>query len=233
MVVAGVGTSYTPSFQEMQVKAGVRVFANQGCAAMGYDLPAVIGAAVSRQGKAGRTICVTGDGSIQMNLQELQTIVNYNLPIKIFILENDGYLAIKTTQKSFFKGHFTGADSKSGVKCPNMSKIAAAYGIPYIGVSENGEVLSESISTTLNSDGPMICEIHMHPEQTLLPKPSSYMDKETGKMSSAPLEKMAPFMSEELQAKCVYKPVINKLTNIKTGGVNRSLYLISSGLKAA
>jgi len=204
VVVTGNGTAYTCTYQAMRVKQGVRVFANQGCAAMGYGLPAAIGACVSNQ--QGRTICVTGDGSIQMNLQELQTLVTYRLPLKLFVLENESYLAIKTTQKSFFKGHFTGSNPASGVICPDLSKIAAAYGIPYISISENGQALTDAISATLATEGPVICEVHMHPEQTLFPKSASFMDKETGKMSSAPLEKMAPFMPEELQRRCIYEP---------------------------
>lgn len=204
VVVTGNGTAYTCTYQAMRVKQGVRVFANQGCAAMGYGLPAAIGACVSNQ--QGRTVCVTGDGSIQMNLQELQTLVTYRLPLKLFVLENESYLAIKTTQKSFFKGHFTGSNPASGVICPDLSKIAAAYGIPYITISENGQALRDAISATLATEGPVICEVHMHPEQTLFPKSASFMDKETGKMSSAPLEKMAPFMPEELQRRCIYEP---------------------------
>ena len=127
------------------------------------------------------------------------------MPLKIFVLENEGYLAIKTTQKSFFKGEFTGSNPASGVICPNLSKIAAAYGIQYVGISENGQALKDAIAQTLNYEGPMICEIHMHPEQTLFPKSASFMDKETGKMSSAPLEKMAPFMDDDLQAECVFQ----------------------------
>lgn len=206
VVVTGNGTAYTCTFQAMKVNKGVRVFANQGCAAMGYDLPAAIGASVANPD--GRTILVTGDGSLQMNIQELQTIVTNKLPIKIFVLENEGYLAIKTTQKSFFGGHFTGSNPISGVECPNLEKIAAAYGIPYLCTNENGEMLEEIIRKTLDQDGPVICEIHMHPEQTLFPKSASFMD-ENGKMSSAPLEKMAPFMPDKLQSKCKYT-----LTNI-------------------
>lgn len=201
VVVTGNGSAYTSTYQAMQVKKGVRVFANQGCAAMGYDLPAAIGAITSN--KYGRTILITGDGSIQMNIQELQTLVTYRMPLKIFILENEGYLAIKTTQKSFFAGNFTGSNPKSGVICPDMAKIANAYGIPYIKVKEEGVILDNSIEKTLNTDGPMICEIVMHPEQTLYPKSASFMD-ESGKMSSAPLEKMAPFMEEQLQRKCIF-----------------------------
>ena len=201
VVVTGNGTAYTCTYQAMQVNEGVRVFANQGCAAMGYGLPASIGACVSNEN--GKTICVTGDGSIQMNLQELQTIVTYKLPLKLFVLENESYLAIKTTQNAFFKGNFTGSNPASGVVCPDLKRIAEAYGIPFVRVSSN-EALESTISEVLNAEGAMICEVKMHPEQTLFPKSASFMDKKTGKMSSAPLEKMAPFMSEELQAECVF-----------------------------
>jgi acetolactate synthase I/II/III large subunit len=203
IVVTGNGTAYTSTYQAMKVNKGVRVFANQGCAAMGYGLPAAIGACVSNTN--GRTICITGDGSIQMNIQELQTIVTNRLPLKIFILENESYLAIKTTQKSFFNGRFTGSDPSSGVVCPDMQRISAAYGIPFVRVSDN-ESLPSVISTVLSSVGPMICEVKMSPEQTLYPKSASFMDKQTGKMSSAPLDKMAPFMNDELQQQCVYIP---------------------------
>lgn len=202
VVVTGNGTAYTCTYQAMQVNEGVRVFANQGCAAMGYGLPASIGACVSNEN--GKTICVTGDGSIQMNLQELQTIVTYKLPLKLFVLENESYLAIKTTQKAFFKGNFTGSNPASGVVCPDLKRIAEAYGIPFVRVSSN-EALESTINEVLNAEGAMICEVKMHPEQTLFPKSASFMDKKTGKMSSAPLEKMAPFMSDELQGLCNFK----------------------------
>lgn len=201
--VTGNGTAYTCTYQAMQVNKGVRVFANQGCAAMGYDLPAAIGAVTSN--KRGKTVLVTGDGSLQMNIQELQTLVTYKMPLKIFVLENEGYLAIKTTQKAFFGGKFTGSNPTSGVICPNLEKIAGAYGIPYTSCNENGQPLCDTIAKVLASDGPMICEIHMHPEQTLFPKSASFMDKNTGKMSSAPLEKMAPFMDDDLQEDCKYE----------------------------
>lgn len=210
VVVTGNGTAYTCIYQAMQVNKGVRVFANQGCAAMGYDLPAAIGAVVSNEAKTngvkgGKTVLVTGDGSLQMNIQELQTLITYKMPLKIFVFENEGYLAIKTTQKSFFKGEFTGSNPASGVICPNLTKIAYAYGIKYTSCNENGQKLVDTIAETLASEGPMICEIHMHPEQTLFPKSASFMDKKTGKMSSAPLQKMAPFMSDKLQTECEYK----------------------------
>ena len=139
-----------------------------------------------------------------MNLQELQTLVTYKLPLKVFVLENESYLAIKTTQTSFFHGHFTGSDPNSGVVCPDMKKISAAYGIPFLRVSDNS-LLNSTINEVLNMDGPVICEIKMHPMQTLFPKSASFMDKNTGRMSSAPLEKMAPFMDDKLQNECYYE----------------------------
>lgn len=201
-VVTANGTAYTSTFQIMQVPKGVRVFANQGCASMGYDLPAAIGAAVSGS-YSGHTICISGDGSIQMNLQELQTILNYKLPIKIFMFENDGYLAMKTTQKSFFEGRYTGTDSKSGIICPDMIKIAQAYGYPTMDIRDE-DLLDETIKKALDIDGPVFVQIHMPPFQTLLPKAASFLNNDTGQMTSAPLEKMAPFMNDELQAECEF-----------------------------
>jgi acetolactate synthase-1/2/3 large subunit len=207
VVVTGNGTAYTSTFQAMQIGKGVRVFANQGCAAMGYDLPAAIGACVSNVG--GRTILITGDGSIQMNIQELQTIVAYALPVKIFVLENEGYLAMKTTQQAFFDGRYTGCDPSSGVVCPDMQKIAAAYNIPFSRVSDEGSRLIKAIQDVLGAPGAMICEIKMHPLQTLYPKSASFMD-DNGKMTSAPLEKMAPFMPDDLQQACVFSNTLNE-----------------------
>lgn len=201
VVVTGNGTAYTSIYQAMKVPKGVRVFANQGCAAMGYDLPAALGAAVSNVN--GRTVLITGDGSIQMNIQELQTLITYDLPLKIFILENEGYLAIKTTQTTFFEGRFTGSNPRSGVICPSMERIAAAYGIPFMRISEEGSILQKVISSVLNSKTAMICEVKMHPMQTLFPKSASFMD-DNGKMNSAPLDRMAPFMDDELQKKCIF-----------------------------
>lgn len=200
VICTGNGTAYTSTFQAMNVKKGMRVFANQGCASMGYDLPAAIGACVANNKQ--RTVLVTGDGSIQMNLQELQTIQSYKLPIKVFVLENKGYLAIKTTQTAFFQKHYVGSNPESGVICPDMSKIASAYGIPFIRISQE-EKLIESINKVINSDGAYICEIVMDPEQTLFPKASSGVDK-YGKMYSLPLEKMYPFLKDEIQEKCIF-----------------------------
>lgn len=200
IVITGNGTAYTSTYQVVKIKKGMRLIANQGCAAMGYDLPAAIGACIANNLK--KLILITGDGSIMMNLQELQTIKVHQLPIKIFVLENQGYLAIKTTQKSFFNSHFVGSSPESGVVCSDFKKIAKAFDIKYIKIETNQE-LSEKIKNALKDDIPVLCEIKTNPFQTLYPKVSSAID-EKGKIFSKPLENMFPFLSAEDLKKCYY-----------------------------
>jgi len=198
VVVTGNGTAYTGTYQIMPINKGVRLFANQGCASMGYDLPAAIGASISRNKKP--VILVTGDGSIQMNIQELQTIAAHNLPIKIFVLENDGYLAMKTTQVAFFDRRFCACDKSSGVFCSDMGKLAEAYGIRFCRI-KNEKWLRNQIKKVLNYNGPIICEIKMDPFQTLFPKAYSAFDKK-GKIYSKPLQDMYPTLPPELLEEC-------------------------------
>lgn len=198
LVVTGNGTAYTGTYQIMPINKGVRLFANQGCASMGYDLPAAIGASIGRNKKS--TIVITGDGSIQMNLQELQTINSSRLPIKIFVLENDGYLAIKTTQTAFFKGNFCGSNPKSGVVCSSMKDIARAFNLKYFAIKHNKNI-KNTIKRVLEFQGPAICEIKMNPLQTLYPKAYSAFD-ENGKIYSKPLQDMFPILPENILEEC-------------------------------
>ncbi len=194
LVVTGNGTAYTGTFQVMRLRRGVRVFTNQGCASMGYDLPAAIGACIARDRKP--VVCITGDGSIQMNIQELQTIVALNLPIRIFVLNNCGYLAIRTTQNTYFEGRYVGSCPEGGVSCPDMLRIANAYGIPAQRVSDPGD-LDAALDATLKAEGPVICEVMMDPNQTLYPKLSSVV-RPDGAMISKPLEDMYPLLRRDL-----------------------------------
>jgi acetolactate synthase I/II/III large subunit len=189
-VVTGDGTAYTGTWQAITIKRGQRVFTNSGCAAMGYDLPAAIGACFARDKR--RVICITGDGSIQMNLQELQTIVHHRLPIKIFVLNNNGYLAIRMTQDAYFGSRYVASDPSSGVSCPDMLAVAAAYGIPARRVSTM-DALEQELAGALEADGPSICEIMMSPAQPLIPKLASEVMPD-GRMISKPLEDMYPFL---------------------------------------
>jgi acetolactate synthase-1/2/3 large subunit len=193
IIVTGNGTAYTSTFQAFQIKQGQRMFANVGSAAMGYDLPAAIGASIASS--RGEVICVTGDGSIQMNIQELQTIVNYHLPIKIFVFNNDGYLSIKMMQKNFFNGNYVGSTPETGICLPNLEKISLAYQIPYFRINNHDE-LKLGILQSLTKKGPIICEVFTDPFETLYPKTSS-VRLEDGRLISKPLEDLYPFLSRE------------------------------------
>lgn len=160
---------------------------------MGFALPATIGTYLANPNTT--TIGVTGEGSFQFNIQELQTIVHNNLPIKIFILNNGGYLSIKNTQTKFFNKRFSGTGPSSGVSFPDAEKIAYAYGIPFKRISTL-EDLTKNLPSILNSDTYFLCEIMCPPDETIYPT-SATLQTEDGKLVSQPLENMAPFLSKE------------------------------------
>ena len=180
VVVTGNGTAYTGTFQVMKIKKGVRVFTNQACASMGYDLPAAIGAAIADPGKT--IVLITGDGSIHLNIQELETVIAYGLPIKIFVLNNQGYLAIRTTQDTYFEGRHIGSDRGGKLFLADILKIAVAFGIPSKRISGK-DILSSEIEEVLSASGPIVCEVMMDPKQTLYPKLSSTVEDD-GKIIS-------------------------------------------------
>jgi len=193
VLVSANGTACVALFQAGIVKNGQRIFWNSGCASMGYDLPASIGACVANGRKP--VVCLAGDGSIQMNIQELQTIIAYNLPVKIFVLNNDGYISIRQTQESFFKGRYTACDPRSGVTFPQMLKVAAAYGFPVFSIKDHSG-MDAVIGDVLRSKGPALCEVMLSTTQRFVPKVASQL-KPDGKMVSKPLEDMFPFLPRE------------------------------------
>ena len=202
--VFGNGTACVSSYQSLDVKPNQRVIVNSGCAAMGYDLPAAIGACFGNNKKP--VICVTGDGSIQLNIQELQTIVHYKLPIKIFVLNNQGYISIRNTQKSFFNGFFVGSNKESGVSCPDMIKIAKAYGIRTLTIKNHREIESK-INEVLSYPEAILCDVKINPEEKMYPKLSSEK-KEDGTIVSKPLEDMYPFLDRnEFKKNMIIKPI--------------------------
>jgi acetolactate synthase I/II/III large subunit len=195
VIVCGDGAACVVTFQVAHLERGQRLWTNAGSASMGYDLPAAIGAAVARGGK--RVICLAGDGSVQMNLQELQTVVHYRLPIKLFVLNNGGYQSIRQTQLAYF-GRLVGESPVSGVSFPDMVKIGAAYGLP--SARMEGLDFEEQLDSILAADGAFVCEVMLDPKQQFEPKLSSRQLPD-GKMVSSPLEDMFPFLSrEELRA---------------------------------
>ncbi len=191
IVVCGNATACIVTFQVAAIKRGQRLFSNSGSASMGHDLPAAVGAAVARDG--GRVICLAGDGSVQLNIQELQTVAHHQLPIKLFVLNNDGYLSIRLTQSNFFK-RYVGESPRSGVSFPDMMKVATAYELPAVRI-EGPEFMS-AVDRALDSPGPYVCEVMLDPEQEFEPKLSSRQLPD-GRIVSAPLEDLYPFLPRE------------------------------------
>ena len=191
VVVCGNGSACVITFQVAHIQKGQRLFTNSGDASMGYDLPAAVGAAIARDGK--RVICLAGEGSIQLNIQELQTVVHHQLPIKIFVLNNSGYVSIRQTQLGFF-GRLVGESPESGVSFPDMAKIAQAYGIPSWRIDHQNFV--PSIDQSLDAPGPVLCEVILDPNQQFEPKLSSRQLPD-GRIVSAVLEDMYPFLERQ------------------------------------
>lgn len=192
VLVAGNGSACVCLFQAGIVKKGQRQFFNSGDASMGYDLPAAIGAAAA---SGRRTICLTGDGSIMMNLQELETIRLHRLPVKIFIVNNDGYVSIKQTQNNFFEGRNCGAGRSSGVSIPDFIHIAEAFDIKAVKLEKPADI-DTVVNEVLESEGPMVCEVMVNPDYIFLPKLSA-RKLEDGTMVSPSLEDMFPFLDRE------------------------------------
>lgn len=202
--VFGNGTACVSSYQSLRLYENQKVVVNSGCASMGYDLPAAIGACFAN-GK-GNTICVTGEGSLQMNIQEFQTIIHHRLPIKIFVLNNAGYISIRNTQNNFFKGHKVGSDKDSGVSFPDTVNLAQAYGFEACRIEIQLNLKGE-LEEILSKPGAVVCEIMLSPTEKMEPKLSSEI-KPDGKMISKPLEDMFPFLPrEEFYKNMIIKPV--------------------------
>lgn len=202
-VICGDGTACVTTFQAAFLQENQRLFTNSGSASMGYDLPAAIGAAIAGEGK--RIICLAGDGSIQMNLQELQTIATHRLPIKIFVLNNKGYHSIRQTQHNFFPDNIIGCGEEDGLGFPDFEKLAAVYGFPYHACRSHAD-LEKTITSTLDNPSAVICEIFLDLQQQFAPKLASKRLPD-GRMTSPALEDMAPFLDrEELQSNLIIPP---------------------------
>lgn len=195
------------TYQAIRFPYGARILTNSGCAPMGYGLPAAIGACFANNKK--NTICIEGDGSIQLNIQEFQTIVHHALPIKIFIYNNRGYVSIRLTQKNLFQGRYVASSPESGVSYPNMIKIAKAYGIHTEKIDSNNQI-EKKIKKVLSYKGPVLCEINVSPTQEFLPKAASRQLPD-GSFVSRPLEDMYPFLTKEELKKNMFIPLIDDL----------------------
>jgi acetolactate synthase-1/2/3 large subunit len=204
VIVTGDGTACIATFQSVQLRAGQRLFSDSGCAPMGFDLPAAIGACIAHE--RGRVMCIAGDGSIMLNVQELQTLRGHSLPVKLFIFNNNGYLSIRLTQDNFFPGNPVGAGPASGVTFPDFAKLAAGFDLPFVRVTRNAD-LDSAIRATLAIDGPAVCEVVLDAAQPFSPRVSSKRLPD-GTMVTAPLEDMFPFLSESELAENMVVPMI-------------------------
>jgi acetolactate synthase-1/2/3 large subunit len=205
IVVVGNGSASVVGSQAFFIKKRQRFIMNCAVSAMGYDLPAAIGACIANDRK--EVICITGDGSIQMNLQELQTIKTNGLPIKIFLINNDGYHQIRLTQKNFFQGPHVGIGPESNdLGFPEMKKLAPVYGFQYESCTRNDD-LRDFITDVLKENGAVIGEVFVSKNQMFEPKMAS-KKLAGGVMVSAPLEDLAPFLPrEEFLSNMIIDPV--------------------------
>ena len=193
IIVTDMGTALLSGHQVLRIKQGQRLMTSTGLGEMGYGLPAAIGASFGSN--RGEIMCLNCDGGMMMNLQELQTIIHYKLPIKIFVFNNDGYLMIKHTQNALFNGRRAGVDSESGVTCPDYSAIAGAFGIPAFQIRSWYD-FEKIIPEVQDQRGPVICEVFMHPNQLFVPKLSLAIQSD-GTLISPPLEDLSPFITRE------------------------------------
>ncbi|MSU54581.1 MAG: thiamine pyrophosphate-binding protein [Candidatus Staskawiczbacteria bacterium] len=192
-VVADAGSAIYVPAQAFYAKTNQRLILSGAQAEMGFTLPACIGVAATSPTVP--VVGLTGDGSLQSNIQELQTIVHYQFPIKLFVWNNDGYLCIRSTQTRIFQGRLYGTDRTNGVSLPDTGKIAQAYGIPFVKL-EGSENLGERIKKILETPGPVICEVMCIRDQEIVPTVAS-KKLEDGRMVSKPLEDLYPFLDRE------------------------------------
>jgi len=192
VVISDAGSAYYVCSQATGIKGNQRYITSSAQAEMGFTVPACIGAAFAG---SPCVIGVTGDGSLQMNIQELQTIKHHNLPIKLFVWNNGGYLSIRTTQKKFFQGREIGTDEDSGVSFPDLGRIAYAYDLDYVKISDY-DSLTESLSTIFSIKVPMIIEVMCKKWQEVIPTLQGRKNPD-GTISAPPLEDMYPFLPRD------------------------------------
>lgn len=206
MTVVSNGSACVVGSHNYVIQKDARFLINSAIASMGYGLPAAIGACMAIGRK--ETVCIEGDGSLMMNLQELQTVLTNRLPIKLFLINNQGYHSIRQTQNNLFSGHSkVGIGPESGdLSFPDYEKLAIAFGYPYFKAHSNEE-MKEAVDAVLKTEGPVFCEIFVSPMQNFEPK-SATRKLEDGSLFSPPLEDLAPFLDrDELRKNLFITPI--------------------------
>lgn len=181
------------SMQAMRAKMGMRVFNSEGLGSMGFGIPGAIGGCIASGKK--RTICIDGDGGFVMNVQELEVVRRFDLPIKFFVLNNGGYVSIQNTQKNYFNGHYVASSAASGLTLPDITLVAKAFGIPAARL-KNHRGIRKKIGDILQKEGPMVCEVMVSRDQVTAPRVSSRQRKD-GSMESLPMEDLWPFLERK------------------------------------
>jgi len=193
IVPGSSGSCAEITLQAFKTKHGQRIINSPGLGSMGFGLPQSIGVCLASGGK--RTICIIGDGGLQHNIQELETLKRLNIPVKLFILNNNGYASIRNTQNKFFEGRLVCCDPSSGLTLPDTCRIVSAYGLPVSRIT-NQSNLKEDITDVLNTEGPVVCEVMVEPDLQTVPKLSSFV-KADGFIVSKPLEDLWPFLERD------------------------------------
>lgn len=192
-VIADAGSAFYVMGQALRVGPRQRFLSSGSLGAMGFALPAANGAAAT--GQPGSAVCVTGDGSLMTNLHELATMKEYALDVKLFVINNDGYVSMRNTQRDFCSGHYVGADASSGVFIPPIEALVRSFGLPYIRCDGQDDVEAK-IRETLAVKGPVVCEVVAMRDQKIIPAVIS-IKLDDGRMRSAPLHNMFPHLSDE------------------------------------
>jgi acetolactate synthase-1/2/3 large subunit len=194
LVPGSSGACSEITHQAWRVRLGLRILNSQGLGPMGFGPPAALGACVGSGGK--RTVCLDGDGGFHMNLQELETIRRLDLPIKFFVLDNQGYGSIRASQMAHFGGHLVASEASSGLTLPDTEAVARAYGIPTACLNENAELQSTKLRDLLEAPGPLVCVVRISPDQATVPRAVSYQ-RPDGSMATKPMEDLFPFLDRE------------------------------------
>jgi len=192
--------------QSFRVKPGLRMFSCNGLGPMGFAIPAGIGGCLASGGK--RTICLDGDGGFSMNIQELETVRRLNLPIKFFVLNNDGYGSIQSTQRTYFEGRYVASNAASGLTLPDTRRVASAYGLATAEIRDHAGI-KEQVRRVLEQKGPVVCEVFVSPKHTTAPRAAS-MQKKDGTMVSKPLEDLWPFLERKEFMENMLIPPLNE-----------------------
>lgn len=206
-VVADAGSAFYVMGQALRLKSGQRFISSGSMGAMGFALPTANGAAVA--GGPGATVCVTGDGSLMTNVHELATMSHYRLNVKLFVINNDGYVSMRNTQRDFCGGHYVGADRESGVFIPTMESLAASYALPFVRCTAVDD-LEAVIARVMAMDGPVLCEVVALRDQKIIPAVIS-VKLPDGRMQSSQIHNMFPLLSDEVMAQ--------ELANARVGSI--------------